>query len=400
MKGLSKRLFSVPNILALGVVSFFNDVSSEMIYPLLPLFITGVLGAGASALGAIEGVAEAVLSLTNVTSGHFSDEAGKKKPFILAGYLVANTARPLMGVTSHWWHILGLRTTDRLGKGIRTPARDGLIALSVPPESRGAAFGFQRGMDNAGAFLGPLLAFLFLLHWHSLRALFLLAAIPGAVTVLVVLFRVREVPSPSPGNSYGSPSRQDHISSGMDRLPFKRDVTLYLAAMALFSLGNSSDAFLMLKAGELGFSIVYIPLLWMTLHASRALFSLPGGMLADAWGRKRVLLMGWGVYGVVYLTLALLTSSTLLWLILLLYGLYYGLAEGAEKALLSSLVSSGALGKGFGWFHGVKGLALLSGNLLFGYLWQAYGAPVAFAEGTLCAILAVPLLMRVEIKKT
>jgi len=395
---LPKRVKLPSNVLALGVVSFFNDVSSEMIYPLLPLFITGVLGTGAWAIGAIEGVAEAVLSLSNVFFGGLSDRMGCKKPFILGGYLVANGARPLMGVTSQWWQVLGLRSLDRLGKGLRTPPRDGLIALSVPAQSRGGAFGFQRAMDNAGAFLGPLLAFFFLHRWHSLRTLFLLAAVPGALALAVVIFFVREVP-------YGkSPAPEDSAHGSVVASPpgggiFGPNFLCYLGALGLFSLGNSSDAFLMLKAKELGFSMATVPLLWMALHASRSLFAFPGGIMADAWGRKKTMLLGWAVYGGVYLSLAFLTSSTLLWGILLVYGLYYGLTEGAERALLSDLVSSEVMGKGFGWFHGIRGTALLVGNLLFGYLWQAYGAPIAFAEGVLCTFVALPLLIKVRVRE-
>ena len=385
-----------PSVLALGVVSFFNDVSSEMIYPLLPLFITGVLGAGAWAVGAIEGVAEAFLSLSNVFFGALSDRMGRKKPFILGGYLVANSARPLMGVTSHWWQVLGLRSLDRMGKGIRTPPRDGLIALSVPAPSRGGAFGYQRAMDNAGAFLGPLLAFLFLHRWHSLRTLFLLAALPGALAVMVVFFFVKEA-RPGKGSSPVHGAQGPGMASPSGGRAFGPNFFYYLGALGFFSLGNSSDAFLMLKARELGFATATIPLLWMVLHVSRSLSSFPGGLLADAWGRKKVMLLGWAVYGGVYLSLAFLTSSALLWYLLLVYGLYYGLTEGAERALLSDLVSSGVLGRGFGWFHGIRGMALLMGNLLFGYLWQAYGAPVAFAEGVLCTFLALPLLVKVKV---
>ncbi len=384
-----------PNVLALGVVSFFNDVSSEMIYPLLPLFITGVLGAGASAVGAIEGVAEAILSFSNVLSGSLSNEVKRKKPFILTGYLIANAARPLMGIACHWGHIMGLRASDRLGKGLRTPPRDGLIALSVSPEDRGAAFGFQRGMDNAGAFIGPLVAFLFLLHWHSLRHLFLLAAVPGVITVLVVVFWVSEAEPLKANSTLLRVVGDEGISFEGGKGP-GRGVLFYLGALGLFSLGNSSDAFLMLRAGELGFATSAIPLLWTALHASRAFFSFPGGLLADRWGRREVLLGGWAIYGGVYLALAINRSHTIFWFLLSIYGLYYGLTEGAERALLSELVPSHAMDKGFGWFHGIKGLALLSGNLLFGYLWQRWGAGTAFAEGVVCSMLAVPLLLRVE----
>ena len=395
---MPNRLKLSSNVIALSIVSFFNDVSSEMIYPLLPLFITGVLGAGASAVGAVEGVADAVLSLSNVLFGLFSDRIGRRKPFIFTGYFVANVARPFIGITSQWWQVLGLRSMDRLGKGIRTPPRDSLIAVSVSPERGGRAFGFQRGMDNAGALLGPMLASLFLLYWHNLRVLFLLAAVPGVMAVLVVFFFVKEV---APGKDHAplTFSRPfQRASSGKKALG--RGVLLYLGALALFSLGNSSDAFLMLRARELGFGIATVPLLWMILHVSRALSAFPGGILADRWGRKRMLLWGWVIYGGVYFALALVASSTLYWFLLLVYGLYYGLTEGAERALLSELVAPGALGNGFGWFHGVRGVALLAGNLLFGYLWQIYGAPVAFAEGTLCAILAVLLLLKVGRNKT
>ncbi len=391
---LPNRLKLSSNVIALSIVSFFNDVSSEMIYPLLPLFITGVLGAGASAVGAVEGVAEAVLSLSNVLFGFFSDRIGRRKPFIVMGYFVANGARPFMGITSHWWQVLGLRSMDRLGKGIRTPPRDSLIALSVSPESRGRAFGFQRGMDNAGALLGPLLASLFLLYWHNLRVLFLLAAVPGVMAVMVVFFFVKEV-APVKGCSAHTQSKHSKEASS-DNENLGRGVLLYLGALALFSLGNSSDAFLMLRARELGFGMATVPLLWMVLHISRALSAFPGGILADRWGRRRMLLWGWALYGGVYLALALVTSSTLFWFLLLVYGLYYGLTEGAERALLSELVAPGALGRGFGWFHGVRGVALLAGNLIFGYLWQRWGAGVAFVEGALCAVLAFFMLQNLK----
>lgn len=383
-------------MVALGVVSLFNDISSEMIYPLLPLFITSVLGAGASVLGAIEGVAEAFLSLTNLSSGYLSDKIEIKKPFILVGYLAANMARPLIGATSTWWQVLMLRSTDRVGKGIRTPSRDGLIALSVPLEARGAAFGFQRGMDNAGAFLGPLVAFVFLTHWQNLRSLFFMAALPGVIVVLVVLIWVREGVDPSDLPKGGPSLQSDGNASGV----LNRDLLFYLSAISLFSLGNSSDAFLMLKANELGFSITIIPLLWMALHLSRALFSLPGGMIADRWGRRKALMAGWSLYGATYLGFALTYSCRAFSLLLIIYGLYFGLTEGAERALLSELIPSRAMGRGFGWFHGTRGFSLLSGNLLFGFIWQYWGAEVAFITGALFALLAIPFLLRVAIRRT
>jgi MFS family permease len=372
------------NVIALGVVSFFTDVSSEMIYPLLPVFLTTTLGASASFIGAIEGAAESTSSLLKLASGWWSDRVRKRKPLVAIGYAMASIARPLVAVAQTTTHVLLIRITDRIGKGIRGAPRDALIADSVDPSIRGRAFGFHRAADHAGAVIGPLIAFA-VLTWTtiSLRQVFWLAAIPGALAVLAVLFFVRDIPKE---NQAPADTRAD-LSQ-----PLPRRFWAFLAAILVFTLGNSTDAFLLLRATQLGVPVALAPILWAALHVVKTLSSTPGGALSDRIGRKPTLLAGWTIYAAVYLGFAVASESWHAWALFGVYGVFFGLTEGTERALVSDLVPGQRRGTAFGWFHLTIGLGALPASILFGVLWDRLGAPTAFIAGAAFAAIAAMLL--------
>jgi MFS family permease len=381
-------------VIALGVVSLLNDLSSEMIYPLLPLFLTGVLGASAVALGAVEGVAEAGASLLKVVAGGLSDRGRRRKPWVVVGYVVAGAARGLIGLAGGWGQVLGLRLADRAGKGVRTAPRDALIADATPTDRRGAAFGYHRAMDHAGAVLGPLVAAGLLAIGVGMRSIFLLAAVPAAATVAVVLAAVRERPAAEadraalplvpvvtrPGwrawTDFGAPYRQ------------------LLVALAVFTLGNSTDAFLLLRLHDAGLATGWVAVLWSAHHVLKMTTAWLGGAWSDRRGRRAPLLAGWAVYAAVYLGFAATTSLPALVGLFLLYGLYFGLTEPVEKAWVVDLAPAARRGAALGLYHGTVGLAALPASLLFGLLWSRFGAPTAFLTGAALAALAALLLLR------
>ena len=363
----------------LAAVSFLTDASSEMIYPLLPLFLVGVLGASATALGAIEGAAESTAALLKLASGWWSDRVRRRKPLVVAGYLLASVARPLVGLAQTASQVLAIRLTDRVGKGIRTSPRDALIADSVSAESRGRAFGFHRAGDHAGAVAGPLVAFA-LLQWAgvSLRTLFLLAAIPAALAVIVLVAGVREVP------------RETHATTSAPDLgqPMGRRFWLYLGVLLLFTLGNATDAFLLLRATQLGVAASLVPILWAMLHVVKSASSTPAGTLSDRLGRRPLIVAGWTLYAAVYVALALASSEWHAWALFAVYGLFFGLTEGVEKALVADLVPSGRRGAAFGWYNLSIGLGALPASLLFGMIWDRFGSTSAFLYGATLAVVA------------
>ena len=371
------------NVKALGWVSLFNDISSEMIYPLLPLFLTTVLGAGLVFVGLIEGIAESISSFLKLFSGWFSDRFQKRKGIILLGYSVASVIRPLMGFATSALHVLFLRSIDRVGKGIRSSPRDALLSQSCNENERGMAFGFQRSMDHAGAMIGPLIASLLLaVLTKDLRVIFFLAFVP-AILCLWILFRgVTDV------------SRDMPSTSAPQKLQWKswdKKFKYFLVVIGLFTLGNSSDAFLLLRAKDLGLDTVAIPILWTVFHLSKTVFSVPGGMVSDRIGRRKVMILAWGVYGLVYLGFAFASRPIHVWILFLVYGFFYGLAEGTERAWVADLVEESRRGTAYGAYHFMIGIAALPASLLMGLFWKTLGVSWAFSFGAVMALIAALL---------
>jgi MFS family permease len=371
------------NVLWLGVVSLFTDFSSEMIYPLLPFFLTQVLGAGPAFLGLVEGVAETTASLVKLASGWFSDKVGKRKALVIAGYGIASVARPLIAIAVAPWQLLAIRFSDRVGKGIRTAPRDALLADSVDPAMHGAAFGFHRGADHAGAVLGPLAATgILALAPGRYRLVFALASIPAIISVFVLWLRVRE-------NTGALPLEAKARFQGFHGLP--RRFHWFLLIIVLFTLGNATDAFLLLRAQQLGVSIALIPLLWAALHVSKMAWSVPGGVMADRLGSRPAIISGWLLYALVYCAFAFASSAWHVWALFLVYGLFYGLTEAPEKALVASIAPADRRGAAFGAYHFAIGVAALPASVIFGLLWQHYSAATALLTGAGIALTAALL---------
>ena len=371
------------NVFILGLVSFFTAVSSEMIYPLLPMFLTTLLGAGPAFLGVIEGVAESTASLLKLLSGIVSDRVRRRKRLVLAGYSISALMRPLIGSAGSPLAVLLIRTGDRVGKGIRTSPRDALIADSVDPSLRGKAYGFHRSMDHAGALVGPLIATVLLAYFvNDIRSVFWLAAVPGAIAVLLIVWKVREA------ERAPVPKQQIQLAL-LPAGPLRR----YLLILFLFTLGNSSDAFLLLKAGTLGVPAFRLPLLWAFLHLVKMLSSMPFGALSDRIGRRSVIVAGWGVYCLSYLGFGFAASEWQIWLLFALYGLFFGLTEGVEKAFLADMAQPAVRGAAFGWYNFAVGSGALPASIVFGVIWQHFGGVAPFLFGALLSALAAILLL-------
>jgi MFS family permease len=371
---------------ALGLASFFTDLSSEMIYPLLPVFLAGTLGAGAVSLGIIEGVAETTASVLKIFSGHWADRVTRRKPIVLAGYTLSSLARPLIGLAWAWPVVMALRFTDRVGKGVRTSPRDALIADAVPAARRGEAFGIQRSLDHAGAVCGPLVAAgLMTFLGLSLRNVFLLAAVPAVACIVALAAGIHEPPRTVPVKTPGAKPEN----------PVGPEYRRFLIALALFALGNSTDAFLLLRLSNAGVAAALVAVLWSAHHVVKMTAAYYGGRLSDRIGRKTMVMAGWGVYALAYLGFALTDHAAPLIAIFLAYGLYQGFCEPSEKAWAVDLVPASVRGAALGWYNGVTGLAALPASVIFGLVWQSFGAPAAFLLGCVLAGLAALLLVRV-----
>lgn len=395
-RSLWRRLLA-GNVLWLSVASFLNDVSSEMIFPLLPVFLVGTLGAGPAFLGLVEGVAETTASFVKLAGGWLSDRIGRRRALVGWGYGVATVSRPLMAAAMAPWHVLGIRFADRVGKGIRTAPRDALLAESAAPAERGRAFGLHRAADHAGAILGPLVASGLLLLWPGhLRLVFLLAVLPAGLATLVVLLRVREIRPPDPADAVGPAPTPRAVADparepGQAALPRGRFLG-YLAVLVLFTLGNASDAFLLLRSRELGVPLAAIPLLWGTLHVSKMVFNVAGGTLSDRVGPRPAILGGWLIYAATYAGFALAGAAWHAWALFLTYGLFYGLTEPTERVLVARVAPAGVRARAYGAYHFAIGIAALPASVLFGVVWQLFGAPVAFLMGAALALTAAALL--------
>ena len=433
------------NIYILGIASFFNDFSSEMIYPLIPIFIKSVLGVGANFIGIIEGIAETTNSLFKLFSGYFSDKFKKRKIFVVFGYAFSNIVRPLIGIVNSWGFLLVLRFSDRIGKGIRTSPRDAIIGESAPDNRRGFAFGFHRAMDNLGAVAGSLVASLILyVFLVDIRKVFLLSIIPGIIAVLLVIFGVREVRkkvelkagrqaavteaeslegagvgklegtetvrSKTAQEGIAADAGKESCSAAQAKTEIAKKTSVpvfhlrdlkklggkfgyYLSILVVFALGNSTDAFLLLRASDLGIKTAFIPLLWAAHNVSKAAFSFFGGHLSDKLGRKTMIIIGWVVYGLTYIGFAFANLPYMMWLLFIFYGLFFGFTEGVEKAFVCDMVPKDKLGTAYGFYNLAIGISALPASLIFGFIWTKVSFKAAFITGACIAVTAIVMLL-------
>jgi MFS family permease len=374
-------------VVALGVASFLNDFGSEMSFPILPAFLLS-LGAGPTFLGVVEGIADATSSALKIVAGHLADRVGNSKPLVILGYGLPSVVRPLLGFATAPWHVLGIRVTDRVGKGLRTAPRDAWIAASVEGHDVGRAFGFQRAMDHAGAVIGPLFAAGLLALGVSVRNVFLAAIVPGLVCLAVIAGVRGRARAPS----VRAPAHETAAPPARTRRPFKS----YLAIVALFAFANSSDAFLLLRANELGVPNAQVLLLWTALHVSRVACTMVGGKLADRYSRARLIAAGWLVFAACYLGMGFASEAWHAWVLFLVYGAHTGFCEPAERALVRDLVADDARGRGYGYFHGVLGACAIPAGVLTGWIWQRFGASAAMSLSAGLALVAAVLLVAWE----
>ena len=400
-----KRFFSryknlSGNVFALSLVSLLNDTSSEIIYPLLPTFLALTLGASPLFIGLIEGFAESVAGLLKLFSGYFSDKFERRKLPVFVGYALASVTRPLLSFVGSWQQVLFVRVTDRVGKGIRGAPRDAIIAASVPEEKRGLAFGFNRAADHLGAVIGPIVAFVLLSYFAAdadkptaieYQRVFLYASVPVILGLFVIIFFVKESKK-----EIQTAVEQPKIKLSLKEFDgnFKR----LLVVVALFTLSNSTDAFLLLRAQQAGIVPAVLPLLWMFLHLSKFFSSLVFGDLSDRVGRKSLIFAGWILYALVYAGFAFIDSAWQAWTLFLIYGLYFGLTEGVEKALVADLVPKEKRGTAFGFYNLAFSITVFPASIIFGALWTWFGAETAFIVSALISISAAIMLLTVQTK--
>jgi len=430
--------FTLPrSVWLIGWVSFFTDTASEMVYPLLPLFLTRVLGAGAMSLGVIEGIADAANSILKVISGRVADRTGRPKRLMLFGYGVSSAARPLIAAASSWGFVLAIRFTDRLGKGIRGAPRDAMLADFAPDGQRGRVYGFHRAMDHAGAVLGPLVASLFLYFYPGeYRTLFALTIVPGIVVIAFILAIPEprrppappasapapptSVPAPStsvPSASVPAPSAKPSAPASAEAPAGKPSASVPASASAkatadkpsasvaslrllvaplsvifLFALGNASDAFLLLRLSDIGVADFWIPLLWSTLHVVKVGSSILGGEVSDRFGRIHTIAFGWVFYAAVYAAFAFVEASGWLITIFLAYGIYFGFTEGVEKAWIADVAPMARRGTAFGYYNATIGVGALLSSVVFGLIWTRVSPEAAFLAGAGLAVAATLLL--------
>lgn len=400
LKGYFKRYRNLSgNVLALSVVSLLNDASSEIIYPLLPAFLALTLGATPLAIGLIEGFAESASSLIKLFSGYLSDKFDKRKLPVFAGYALAAIARPLLAFVTNWQQVLFVRMTDRAGKGIRGAPRDVILAASVSPEKRGLAFGFNRAFDHLGAVLGPVAAFVLLYflaedarnpNADDYRQVFLFASIPVVIGLFIIIFFVHEEKIKKAEARIETPKIKFSLRE------FDSNFKRFLLIIALFTLSNSTDALLLLRAEQIGIPLAVIPLLWMALHLSKVFSALVFGDLSDKVGRRKLIFAGWILYAFVYCGFAFASNAWHALGLFLIYGLYFGLTEGAEKALVADLVPPEKRGTAFGLYNFAFGITVFPASLWFGFVWTNFGAAPAFLISAGISVAAAVLLLSIR----
>jgi MFS family permease len=371
-----------------GVVSLLNDFASEMVYPLLPAFVTGVLGGGAAALGALDGAADAAAALIKLVAGRLADRPSRRGPLIVAGYFVAAAVRPIIAVTAAAWQVIGLRVVDRFGKGLRTPPRDALIADVTPSPLVGRAFGLQRGLDHVGAIIGPLVAWVVLSRGADLRSVILASLLPGVVAVVLAMWAVKGGRGRAMAVEHQMPS---HLPS-----PARDRLLPPVIAICLFYLLRMPETLMILRAQQLGIAVALIPLLWAALHVVRSATSFIGGSLSDRIGPARTMWIGWIGYGVLAAGMGLAANRLAAWLLFLALGVVAGLTESPERSLVSA-ATGGRRGTGFGVYHGLTGIAALAGGIGLGLVFQGAGGSAAFlvsAAGALGLVILWPFWSR------
>jgi len=382
-------------VIAIGLVSFFNDLASEMVTPFIPILIATVLGAGPVILGLVEGVADAAASFLKLWAGRYSDSKhGRRKQLMVFGYGLSNLVRPLLALVSSWGALLLLRSLDRAGKGLRNAPRDALLADSTHSDIHGFAYGFHRAMDNAGALGGTLLAVAALswLHW-SVSEVILWSAVPGVLVLLVLIFGVHEAPHPEMQQQKPqAPLAWSFRCLAKSFSELSRNMRRYLWVLVLFTFARVSESFILLRGNELGMSVVQLLLLWAALNLTKSGTSLLGGRMADAFGKRRMTLMSWSGYAVSFVALGLVEQGNALWACTLLYGLLTGLGEGSERALISLYADERERGTAFGWYHLSVGLSAIPAGVLFGTIWHYWNAGAAFLFAGALASLCVLLL--------
>jgi MFS family permease len=398
MAALWRRYRRLPrNVFAISFVSLLNDASSEIIYPLLPVFLSLTLGASPGVVGLIEGAAESISSLLKLFAGHLSDRWGKRKIFVVSGYALSSFARPLLAFAGSWHQVLGIRLSDRVGKGVRSAPRDAMIADAVGLKERGLAFGLHRAMDHTGAVIGPLIGYVVLIYFAAnqmaptagdFKIIFLVASVPALASVLMVTVFVRESSFQVRADETAVAPPVRFSLRGFDS-NFKR----FLCILALFTLSNSSDVFLILRAQTAGVSAPNTLLLWAAVHIVKVVSSIFGGDLSDRLGRRKLIVSGWILYAAVYAGFAFVSNQVSVWILFLIYGIYFGLAEGAEKALVADLVRPDQRGTAYGLYNLAFGITVLPASLLMGAVWDWRGPQTAFLLSAILGATAALLLM-------
>lgn len=387
------------NIISMGAVSFLNDLSSDMIFPFIPIFLTSVLGASTAFVGLVEGVADATASILKVVAGRLSDKWGVRKPFTVFGYSLSAIMKPLLAFTTAPWQVLFARFMDRVGKGFRDAPRDALISLSCERKYLGRAFGFHRGADTFGAALGPLLAFFLLpLIDNNLRTLFLFSFIASFFAVVILQLFVREVkngvllrqPADAPAEQpIDLPAVQP--SSDRQKFPFRAmgaPFIIFLVSSTIFTLGRSSEAFLLLRAKDAGVALALLPIIYFVYNITFALFSTPAGILSDKIGRRNTFMIGMLIFSMTYFLFARLHSVSAIWILFAVYGFYSAFTEGIGRAIVADLVEEKLRATAFGIYNAFTGIALLPASLIFGFLWDRFGVATAFNWGAGLALAA------------
>lgn len=371
------------NVTVTGFVSFFMDVSSEMIYPLVPLFLANVIGVNKSVIGLIEGIAESTASLLKVFSGWYSDRIGNRKWLMVAGYGISTLSRPIIALASGWHHVMASRFIDRFGKGVRTAPRDAIIAESADRAFLGRAFSFHRSMDTMGAVVGPALTFFLLgLFSNNYRTVFWLSMIPGIIAVLLIIFFITEKKKVSVAHSERPKLTLKH---------FDWRFKFFVLIATLFAIGNSSDVFLILRAEQVGIPVAIIPIVYLVFNLLYSLSAIPAGIAADRFGRKRVILLGFLLFAVIYYGFAVSTTTTMIWVLFGLYGVFMGLTEGIQKAFLATIIPQDFKATAFGVYNTAVGLAMFPASLIGGILWESVSPSATFYFGSVTAVLSAAL---------